>query len=358
MSCWLAPSLRGSANRGSTLVPPVLPRLLLLKILVPVGLVLVGTLGYWLIETDYDLFDALYMTVITLSTIGYGETHQLSRAGRWFTIFLIVGGVFTFFYAVTDIIRTVVSGELRGFWGKQQMEHQLAHLKNHVIVCGYGRVGQLVCQEFRREHVPFVIIDKNADALKDFNLEFGIALPGDATSDDLLKRAGIERARGLVTVMHSDADNLFTTMSARLLCPKLFIVSRVEGAPSEQKLLRAGANRVVSPYHIGGNRVAQALLRPTVVDFIELATRTEHIELQMEEARIGAASPLAGRSLRDSHLRAELKVIIVAIKKPTGKMMFNPEPDVVLEAGDIVVAMGSREQLARLEALASPKGGA
>ena len=336
----------------------MIPRLLLLKILFPVGLVLVGTLGYWLIETEYDLFDALYMTVITLSTIGYGETHPLSRAGRLFTILLILGGVFTFFYAVTEIIRTVVSGELRGFWGKQQMEQQLAHLKNHIIVCGYGRVGHLVCQEFSRERAPYVIIDANAELLKDFGLDYGIALPGDATSDDVLKHAGIERARGLVTVMHSDADNLFTTMSARLLNPKLFIVARVEGAPSEQKLLRAGANRVVSPYHIGGNRVAQAMLRPTVVDFIELATRTEHIELQMEEARISAASPLVGRSLRDSHLRADLKVIVVAIKKPAGKMLFNPEPDVLLEIGDIVVAMGSREQLARLEALASPKGSA
>lgn len=336
----------------------MIPRSLLLKILFPIGLVVVGTLGYWLIDPRYDLFDALYMTVITLSSIGYEETHPLSRGGRVFTILLILGGVFTFFYAVTEVIRTVVSGELRGFWGRQHMEQQLAQLKNHIIVCGFGRVGRLVCQEFSRERVPFVVIDANTELLKDFNLAYGIALPGDATSDEILKRAGIERARGLVTVMHSDADNLFTTMSARLISPTLFIVARVEGAASEQKLLRAGANRVVSPYQIGGNRVAQAMLRPTVVDFIELATRSEHIELQLEEARISAASLLAGRSLRDSKIRTELKVIVIAIKKPAGKMLFNPDPDLLLETGDTIVAIGSREQTTRLEAMANPKGSA
>jgi len=330
----------------------LIPKPLLLKFLFPVALVGVGTLGYMLIE-GWSAFDSLYMTVITLSTIGYSETHPLDMPGRLFTILLILGGVFTLFYAAMELIRFVVTGELRDILGRQQMEHQLAGLHHHVIICGYGRVGRLVCRQFSKEKVPFVIIDTSAEILKDFGLEHGIALVGDATNDEVLRHAGIERARGIVSVMAGDADNLFTTMSARLLNAKVFIVARVEDHASEQKLLRAGANRVVSPYQIGGTHIAQALLRPTVVDFIELATRTEYLELQLEEIRIGPGSALAGRALRDSGLRTDLKLIVVAIKKVSGKMIFNPEPDALIEAGDTLVTIGSCEQLQRFEAIAN-----
>jgi voltage-gated potassium channel len=230
----------------------------------------------------------------------------------------------------------------------------LAQLKDHIIVCGYGRMGKLVCGEFVQAKIPFVIVDEEAELLQGFDLPGGVPLVGDATADEVLKHAGIDRARALVTVMASDAANLYTTMSARLLSAKLFIVARVESLQSEQKLLRAGANRVVSPYQIGGSRVAQAVLRPTVVDFIELATRTEHIELQLEEARIDPKSSLVGTNLKDSRLRSELKIIIVAIKKNAGHMVFNPDPDVLLEAGDILLAIGHKDQLKRLEMLANP----
>lgn len=331
----------------------MIPKSLLLRLLIPLGLVLTGTLGYRIIE-GWSYFDALYMTVTTISTVGFSEMHGLSTAGRVFTIFLIFGGVFTMFYVASDLIRFVVGGELRDVWGRQHMESQLAELRRHVIVCGYGRVGRLVCREFSREKTPFVILDNREEALKDFAVPGGIPLVADATSDEALRHAGIERARGLVTVMANDSDNLFTTMSARLLNAELFIVARVEDAASEQKLLRAGANRVVSPYQIGGSRIAHALLRPTVVDFIDLATRTEHLDLQLEEARIGGRSSLAGRALRDSGLREDLKLIVVAIKKAGGKMIFNPEPDTLLEAGDILVAIGSQGQLARLETMTNP----
>ena len=235
------------------------------------------------------------------------------------------------------------------------MERELAHLKNHVVVCGYGRMGRLVCNEFSREHTPFVIVDEREEILKDFRLKHGIALVGDATSDEVLRRAGVERARGLVTVMASDANNLFTTLSARLLCPYLHIVARVENPQSEQKLVRAGANRVVSPYQIGGVRVAHAMLKPTVVDFIDLATRHGHIELQMEEAQVGAQSSLSGCKLKDSRLRTDLRIIIVAIKKKEGEMVFNPDPELVLHAGDILVAIGHKEHLRQLDELANPR---
>jgi voltage-gated potassium channel len=331
-----------------------LPRRIWILILLPATLVMIGTLGYHFIE-NYPLLDALYMTIITLSTIGYGEVYKLHPGGKIFTICLILGGVFGFVYSATEIIRIVVSGELAQLYGKQRMERALTKLNDHIIVCGYGRMGHLICKEFSRLHKPFVIIDNSADSFKDFNLPHGITLVGDATSDDLLRQAGVERAHYLVTVMASDADNLFTTMSARLLNAKLVIVARVEDTQSEQKLKRAGANRVVSPYQIGGSRVALAVLKPTVVDFIELTTRTEHIALQLEETKIEADSALAGLNLVDARLRAEHHIIIVAIKKQAEHMLFNPPPETILEVGDILVAIGSRDHLGKLEQLAKPK---
>jgi voltage-gated potassium channel len=330
------------------------PRRLWWLILLPNLVLLAGTLGYHFIE-GWSYFDSLYMTVITLTTVGYKEVHDLSHGGQWFTIFLCLGGVFILFYTATEVIRAVITGEFRDILGRQQMERSLAQLHDHFIVCGYGRMGRLVCQEFSKEGLPFVVIDRGSEALADFSVKHGIPLHGDATSDDVLRRAGIDRARALVTVAASDADNLYITMSARLLNEKLFIVARVEEPGSEQKLTRAGASRVVSPYQIGGTRVAQAVLRPTVVDFIDLATKTEHSHLQIEEAQISPGSPLAGSTINDSRLRQDLGVIIVTIKKTTGEMVFNPGFDTTLETGDILIAMGDREHLDRLEALATGK---
>ncbi len=332
-----------------------LPRRFWVLVTMPTSLLGIGTFGYHLIEEDYSLFDGFYMTIITLSTIGYGETKPLDDRGRAFTIFLILGGVFTFAYSASEIIRSIVSGELASYLEKQKMERALSHLHDHIIVCGYGRMGHHVCREFSRMKKEFVVIDRSDSAFKDFHMPGGISLIGDATSDVVLKQAGIERAHSLVTVMASDADNLFATMSARLLNPKMTIVARVEEVHSEEKLLRAGANRVVSPYNIGGARVAHAVLKPTVVDFIELTTRTEHIELQLEEAKIEAKSTLAKRTLRDTRLMADHHVIIVAIKQKSGHMLFNPPPDTILDAGDILVAMGSRAHLASFSGLANPK---
>lgn len=329
-------------------------RRILILVLVPLALIITGTLGYWLIEKDYTLFDALYMTVITLATIGYGEIpHALSIPGRVFTMVLILGGVFTLFYAAGEVIRVIVSGEVRELLGRQRMQRSLATITDHLIVCGYGRLGRLVCQEFSRQRLSFVVVEVQPELLAGFEMSGGIPLQGDASSDEVLKQAGVERARGLVAVMSSDADNLYTTMSARLLNKKLFIVARVEDVKAEQKLRRAGANRVVSPYQIGGVRLAQAVLRPTVVEFIELATKNEHLELQIEEARVSPGSPLAGSTLRDSAVRAKLKVIVVAIKQAHGEMLFNPDPETKIEAGDIVVAIGDRQHLDELERLAN-----
>jgi voltage-gated potassium channel len=321
-------------------------------ILVPILLLLAGTLGYYFVEPEYSLFDSLYMTVTTLTTVGYGEVHPLSTAGRTFTMLLLLGGVFTLFYAATEGIRAIVSGEVQGLWEKQRMERSLSALKDHMIICGFGRMGRYVCREFSTQGLPFVVVDRAGELLHGFDIPHGIALPGDATSDEILKKAGVERARALVCVAASDADNLYITMSARLLNDQLFIVARAENELAQEKLLRAGANRVVSPYVIGGARMAHAILRPTVVDFIELATRTEHLDLQIEEVQLTSRSKLVGAMLRDSRLRQDQGIVIVAIKKATGHMVYNPQSDTVFEAGDILIVLGNREQLDELERLA------
>lgn len=332
-----------------------LPRRLLILLLIPAALVVVGTAGYRCIEPDsFSWFDALYMTVITLTTVGYEETHKLSTAGRVFTIFLLLGGVFTLFFTATEIVRAVVSGELQELLGRKRMETRLAGLSNHMIVCGFGRMGKFVCREFSKQGLAFVVIDRVSEAVKDFKMEHGIALTGDATSDEELKHAGVARARALITVTASDADNLYITMTARLLNDKLFIVSRAESEPAEAKLIRAGASRVVSPYAISGFRVAQAVLRPAVVDFIELATRTEHLDLQIEETIIHTSSALCGITLQASNLRQNLGVIVVAIKKADGAMVYNPPGYAVLEGGDTLIALGHRQQLDQLDAVAGP----
>jgi voltage-gated potassium channel len=329
------------------------PRRYIVLVFIPIVLILGGTLGYYFIEPSYSLFDALYMTIITLTTVGYEEIHHpLSPHGRVFTIALLLIGVFMFFYTITELVRSVVSGEVRQLLGRQRMERSLAGLKNHLIICGYGRMGRHVCQEFSRQGLPFVLIDRRAELLHDFALPHGIALPGDATSDEVLKHAGVERARALVTVAASDADNLFITLSARLLNDKLYIVARAEGELAEQKLRRAGANRVVAPYAIGGTKVAMAVLRPAVVDFIELATRTEHLDLQIEEALIQAGSKLDGVTLHASGLRQDLGVIVVAIKQANGHLVANPPGDAVMTPGDTLIALGPRKGLDRVEVLA------
>jgi voltage-gated potassium channel len=327
------------------------PRRLLLLILIPALLIAVGTVGYTLIER-WSLFDALYMTVTTLTTVGYGAVHELSVAGKIFTMLLLLGGVSTLIYAVTELIRFSVSGDLQIMLGRKRMARDLAKLHGHMIVCGYGRMGRLVCQEFSNHGIPFVAIDRDAGLFAELDMPHGLALTGDATSDALLQEAGVARARAVVTVVSADADNLYITMSARLLNDQLVIVARAENEAAEKKLVRAGATRVVSPYVIGGVRMANAVLRPNVVDFVELATRTEHLELQLEEARIAPGSRLTGITLQASRLRQEQGVIIVAIKKAAGHMVFNPPADTVIEAGDILITLGHRIQLDRLDTLA------
>ena len=320
-----------------------------LAALVPAALIAAGTLGYTVVE-GWGWFDSLYMTAITLTTIGFSEVHPLSAAGRVLTIFLALGGAFSLAAAATFVLRAVVGGEIASLMGRQRMEKGLASISDHVIVCGFGRVGRLVVADLAHEGVRCVVIDRVEAKLAVTQNELFVI--GDVTSDEVLQHAGITRARALVTVVPSDADNLYVTMSARLLNEKLLIVARAEGEGTELKLRRAGANRVISPTAIGGQRVVQAVIRPAVLDFLDLATRTGHLELQVEDALVRPSSPLVGQDLEHAELRRRADVLVVAVQRHDGRMMFNPPTETKLEGGDRIVVLGSRTALDRLEELA------
>lgn len=320
-------------------------------LLVVFVLVIGGTLGYITVE-EWSFFDSLYMAVITLTSVGYGEVHPLTTQGRVFTMGLLLTGVFSLFFAATAAIRSIVDGELTGQLVRDRMEKKLQSLTDHIIICGYGRMGRLVAHEFTQQAIPFVVIERDDHLFADFKADHGVALAGDATHDETLRRAGIDRAKTLVTLAASDADNLFITMSARLMSDRVFIVARAEDEGAEKKLMKAGASRVISPYMIGGQRVAQAVLRPSVVDFIELATRSDYMALQIDETAVNQGSILCGQPLRDTGLRHDLGLIVVAIKRPDGRMIFNPAPEAEIIEGDILITLGPKKQQDQLRTLA------
>jgi len=315
--------------------------------------VIAGSAGYMLIE-GWGCLDSLYMTVITIASVGYKEIHDLSANGRIFTIILIISGVGSVTYALTTIAKIVVEGEIQEVFGRKRLEKKIKELKGHYIVCGYGRMGRIICRELKEKDIKFVVIEKRPDTFE--SAEETLVLKGDATKDENLKEAGIEKAKGLISVLPTDAENLFVVLSARELNPKLFIVARAGEEGSEQKLLRAGADRVVSPYHIGGLRIAHTVLKPAVVDFIEFATISGNIDLQMEEITVQHNSKLAGLTLDECGIGRDLGIIVVAIKKVSGDMKFNPTFRTSIEAGDTLIALGEISKLRIFEDMATAKG--
>jgi len=315
--------------------------------------VIAGSAGYMLIE-GWGCLDSLYMTVITIASVGYKEIHDLSANGRIFTIILIISGVGSVTYALTTIAKIVVEGEIQEVFGRKRLEKKIKELKGHYIVCGYGRMGRIICRELKEKDIKFVVIEKNPDTFE--SGEETLVIKGDATKDENLKEAGIEKAMGLISVLPTDAENLFVVLSARELNPKLFIVARAGEEGSEQKLLRAGADRVVSPYHIGGLRIAHTVLKPAVVDFIEFATKSGNIDLQMEEITVQHNSKLAGLTLDECGIGRDLGIIVVAIKKVSGDMKFNPTFRTSIEAGDTLIALGEISKLRIFEDMATAKG--
>ena len=310
-----------------------------------------GTLGYAMIE-DWQAFDALYMTIITLATVGFREVHELSPEGKVFTIVLIISGTGIIAYTLSSLIQFTLEGQLRKILGRKKLESRIGKLRDHYIICGYGRIGHLICREFQSRPTPFVVVEQNPNHIERLEREGYMYVEGDATDDETLQAAGIEHAKGLITAVTSDTDNVYITLTARGLNPKLFILARAGEEGAEKKLMRAGASKVISPYTIGASRMAQAILRPSVVDFIELATASEHLALQIEEIRIAADSVLAGKNLINSGIRQSMGIIIVGIKESDGKMTFNPPPEKNIEPNSVLIILGERPAISKLEKIA------
>ena len=307
-----------------------------------------GTAGYMLIE-GWNVWDALYMTVTTVATVGYGEIHPLSPRGRLFTVVLIFGGVGTAFYTVTLLATLVVEGGLHQRFERRRAARMLEQIKDHFIVCGYGRIGSIIAAELHQQGVPLAVIERDPERVRQAIDRGWLALEADASREEVLARAGIHRARGLITAVGTDAENVFTVLTARVMRPDLFIIARVESDDAEHKLRRAGADRVISPYQIGATQMVQTALRPAVVDFFHLATSSERLDLSMEQVHIKDDSALANRSIVDAGIRQRFGVIIVGIKRAGGTMEFNPAPEAIMRAGDELVVLGRTESVKALE---------
>jgi voltage-gated potassium channel len=314
-----------------------------------------GTAGYVLIE-GWSAWDAFYMTAITITTVGYFEVHPLSTLGRVFTVFIIFTGVGAFFYAFTLFMALLAGGGLFERRERKRLARMLDNLTDHFILCGFGRMGEIIAREFARQHVPFVVIERSAERMHLAREEGFLVVEADASSEEVLRRVRIDRARGLVAAVSTDAENVYAVLSARLLKPDLFIVGRAESEDARTKLKRAGADRVISPYHLGGLQLAQTALRPAVVDFVQLATSSENMDLNLEQVHITAGSPLAGRNLIEAGLRQRFGVVVVGIRRVDGKMDFNPEPETTIRAGDDLVVLGRAGSLKELEAAAMRVG--
>jgi voltage-gated potassium channel len=317
-----------------------------------ISIVVVGTTGYMLIE-GWSAWDAFYMTVITITTVGYREVHDLSRAGQGFTVLIIVSGVGAALYSFTLLAAVVVEGGLPKRFQRHRAARMLETITDHFIICGYGRIGRLIASQFRRQKIPYVVVERNSERQQLAMEEGSLAVEADASREDVLKRVGIERARGLIAAVSTDAENVYTVLSARVLRPDLFIICRAESEDAIEKLKHAGANRVISPYHIGAVQMAQTAIRPAVVDFIALATSSDSVELALEEIAVAPQSALASRSLVDANLRQRFSVIVIGIQRQDGRMEFNPEPDTAIRSGDKLVVLGRPDSLKRLEMEAS-----
>jgi voltage-gated potassium channel len=316
---------------------------------------LAGTAGYMVIE-GWGAWDAFYMSAITITTVGYKEVHPMSRPGEVLTVVLLTAGVGAALYTFTLLATIVVEGGLPDRLQQRRLQRMLENITDHFIICGYGRIGSTVAHQFQRQRVPYVVIERDPERLHQAIDDGAIAVEADASREEVLKRVGIDRARGLIAAVGTDAENVYAILTARVLRPDLFIIGRAETEDATLKLKRAGADRVVSPYQIGAVQMAQTALRPAVVDFVALATGTDNLDLAMEQITVAPRSRLANQSILEANLRQRFGVIVVGIQRADQSMDFNPEPDTAIFGGDRLVVLGRPESLKKLEteAMAGP----
>ena len=313
-------------------------------------LLVFGTLGFHWVE-GWTLFDAFYMTLMTLTTVGYGEVHPLSAAGRVVASALMMGGVATVFVSIGVLVDIIIKLELADAFGRKRRLRMIDKLTDHYIVCGAGRVGRSVIRELQRSGAPVLLVDSDVERAQ-WSIQEGIpTLVGDATKDETLERARIKFAKGLVAAISSDAENVYVALSARVLNPNLIISARASDEQAEEKLKKAGATTVLTPYTFIGHRLAQSMLRPHVLSFLDVASAFsggEGLEIETEQLHISEKSPLCNRTLEEARVRQTYGLIVLALKKASGGMLFNPDGNTRVENGDVLIAMGQRSQLKRI----------
>ncbi len=305
----------------------------------------IGSIGY--AAFGLSVIDAMYMTITTITTVGYREVNgpDLSDAEKAFGMALIVTGVSTVLYTFTLSVQVIVEGQLREFVGRRRMDKKLAEMRDHVIVCGWGRVGKAVASDIRRTGKLVVVVDVNAERVADIEMPTVI---GDATLDTTLRAAGIAHAAALIAALEGDAENLFVTMSSRAINPDLFIVARARQEESVDKLSRAGADRVVNPQELGAARMASFVVQPNVAEFVDVIMHERSMDFRMQEVEIPARSALAGLTLRDANLRQQAGVLVLAVRGDDGAFTTNPDPEMILHPHHVIIAVGTADALHQL----------
>ena len=301
--------------------------------------------------------DAIYMTVITISTVGFKEVNQVGETGRIFTILLVFSGVGFSLYVAAAVVQFMVEGRIRIIMGRRRLDKKINRLKNHYIVCGYGRIGRVLCRHLKKADIEVAVIEKSSERISAMDEDDILYIADDATDENNLLKAGIKRARGLVAVLATDTDNVFLVLTARQLAPQLFIMARASQRNAIIKLRAAGANMVESPYVMGAMSMANRIIRPTVTSFLDLAFAQRHKDIQMEEIPVSSTSELVNIELKDSGIRQKYNLIIIAIKKPDGSMQFNPSFDAVIKPNDTVIAVGEAASLQKLGWALNPQTG-
>jgi voltage-gated potassium channel len=333
---------------GATAARKAVVRRLWTSLAVFAGVVVAGVAGYMLIES-WSPLDSLFMTVTTISTVGFGEVHPLSDTGRVFTMLLILMGVGTLGFAFASVIDFLVEGHLAGLLEGRRMNRSIEQLADHNVIAGVGRVGIEVARAFAREGAPFVIVDQSEEAVARARGEGWLVVVGDATEEGVLERAGIARARSLVGALDSDADNVFVTLTARTLNPDIFIVARSTTMRTEERLRKAGADRVLTPSVIGGRRLASLVLHPLVSDYLDLITHGDDFEFQLEEFTLRTGSAVEGKTIRDARLHDDFGIFVLAVRHGDGRIEAKPTAETLLSAGDRVVLLGTSAQFRAVE---------